>query len=126
MAATGLVAAAGALTLAATPAAAATNVPMGLLQPIETGFVVNGDVLTFGNGLLVCAQPNPSLPQLACPRMHNGTDGNNGYVMNYVDVDDDPTTFNSSSSTVTIPAGATVAKAWLFWSADGFDPETGG
>src|SRR5688500_3372534 len=36
----------------------------------------------------------------------------------WVDVDGDPSTFNSSRATVTVPAGATVDQAALYWGGD--------
>jgi uncharacterized repeat protein (TIGR01451 family) len=36
----------------------------------------------------------------------------------WVDVDGDPSTFNSSRATVTMPAGATVDRAALYWGGD--------
>ena len=38
--------------------------------------------------------------------------------MGYVDVDGDATTFNSSTATLSLPAGATVTWAGLYWGAD--------
>ena len=38
--------------------------------------------------------------------------------MAYVDVDADATTVNSSTATLSLPAGATVAWAGLYWGAD--------
>ena len=38
--------------------------------------------------------------------------------MGYVDVDGDATTVNSSTSTLSLPAGATVVWAGLYWGAD--------
>ena len=46
---------------------------------------------------------------------------NNNYVMGYVDVDADATTFDSSSATVSsvaLPAGSTVLWAGLYWAGD--------
>ena len=38
--------------------------------------------------------------------------------MGYVDVDGDATTLNSSTATLSLPAGATVTWAGLYWGAD--------
>ena len=38
-------------------------------------------------------------------------------VSSYIDIDGDPSTFNSSSEDVTIPPGATVIKAFLYWQS---------
>ena len=43
---------------------------------------------------------------------------NNNYNMGYVDIDGDGSTVNSSTATLTLPAGATVSWAGLYWGAD--------
>jgi large repetitive protein len=43
---------------------------------------------------------------------------NNDKNMHYVNVDPGDGRFNSSSATLTVPAGARVAKAYLYWAAD--------
>ena len=43
---------------------------------------------------------------------------NNVYFMDYVDVDGDLSTFNSSSSTLTLPANADVVWSGLYWTGD--------
>ncbi|ACU36421.1 conserved repeat domain protein [Actinosynnema mirum DSM 43827] len=40
---------------------------------------------------------------------------NNGYTMNFVDVDSDPSTSNSSTATLAMPSGSTVLYAKLVW-----------
>jgi hypothetical protein len=87
---------------------AATVVPGGTFQTITNGQLVHGDIITAGNGLLTCGA--------ACP-VHSGSQANNGYTMTYADTDSDATTFDSTTASLTIPAGATVAKAWLMWDA---------
>jgi uncharacterized repeat protein (TIGR01451 family)/LPXTG-motif cell wall-anchored protein len=108
----------------AVPAAAhaATVVPARTFAPIEPGFIVNGDVLTAGNGLMDCdPAPHPTGdPRGTCEELHTGANANNWVMMRYVDVDSDPATFNSSRATLTIPDGARAVKAWLFWSGDGY------
>lgn len=82
---------------------AADTVPEDDFQTIVDGFQFFGNLTSTGNGLLWCG---------------DGCQGeNNPNTMTYVDVDDDPDTFNSSSGNLTIPAGATVAKAVLVWQA---------
>ncbi|WP_307039723.1 DUF7507 domain-containing protein [Agromyces ramosus] len=91
--------------------AAAVEVPSGTFQTISSGLAINGDLTSTGNGLLTCPTST------ACTALHQGGGTNNTVSMNYVDVDADPSTFNSSSATLTIPAGATLAHAWLMWEA---------
>lgn len=96
-------------------AANAVPVPGGPdFATIMDGFGVNGNLTSAGNGLLTCGT--------ACTFHASGSPGNNGLIMSYVDVDSDPSTFNSSSARLVIPAGATVAKAWLMWQANGWAP----
>ena len=45
-------------------------------------------------------------------------DDDNDFAMTYVDVDGDPTTFDSSSAQLTLPAGASVLFAGLYYGAD--------
>nr|MCU0537084.1 DUF11 domain-containing protein [Hydrococcus sp. Prado102] len=79
-----------------------------------------GDIQIVGNTLLTC---NPSgTSGASCSTARNSFTGspaprNDTYNMIYVDVDGDPTTFNSSTANFTLPAGATVLRAYLFWGA---------
>lgn len=81
---------------------------------------VRGDIQIVGNTLLTC---NPSGTNGAsCSTARNSFTGtptprNDTYNMIYVDVDGDSTTFNSSTANLTLPAGATVLRAYLFWGA---------
>ena len=65
---------------------------------------VNGDFLMRGNTNLECVSGCPGAPVT-----------NNGFNMGYVDVDADPATINSSTNTFTLPVGATVEWAGLYW-----------
>ena len=72
----------------------------------------NGDIILRGNSLLTCAAST------SCTTAQTGGGGaNNNFDMIPIDVDADVTTFNSSSATITIPAGATVLYAGLSWGA---------
>jgi hypothetical protein len=78
---------------------------------------LHGNISAVGNTLMTC----PS--SAACTAAQNGTSSgdalnNNSYTMARVDVDGDASTFDSSSSTVSLPAGSTVVWAGLYWSAD--------
>ncbi|HYM82235.1 MAG TPA: right-handed parallel beta-helix repeat-containing protein [Candidatus Limnocylindria bacterium] len=71
----------------------------------------NGDILPIGNTLMSCSGAG-------CANARNGTGGNlnnNDFSMQYVDVDGDATTFCSSRATLTMPPGATVLWAGLYW-----------
>ena len=76
----------------------------------------NGAIAMFGNNLMTCP------PSTACTAALAGSGSgsalnNNDYVMTNVDEDLDGTTFNSSSSTVTLLPDSTVLFAGLYWGA---------
>lgn len=82
-----------------------------------------GDILLRGNSLMTC----PS--SLACTDAINRTGSgnalnNNGFPMEFVDVDADPSTRSSSSADVSLPANSTVIFAGLYWSAYTAGPRT--
>ena len=73
-----------------------------------------GDVAAVGNTLLTCPTATPG-----CTNAQDGIGGtlnNNNWNMTPVNVAGG--TVNSSSATVTLPAGATVLWAGLYWGAD--------
>ena len=100
---------------------------MGATTP---SFAANlrGGVAVAGNTLETCPA---NLAARARHKAHHGktsgsratnepciNDYNNAQNMQYVNVDPGDGRFNSSTATVTIPAGATVVKAFLYWAAD--------
>jgi hypothetical protein len=79
---------------------------------------VRGDLTLAANTLMTC--PDVGGTEATCLGARNGIGGlaalnNNGYAMELVDVDGDPSTFDSSAATLTLPAGATVQFAGLFY-----------
>ncbi len=81
-----------------------------------------GDITMASNSLLTCATP-----AAACATARNGPSSNtvsndslnnNNYTMGYIDVDSDSSTFDSSSASLNLPAGATVLFAGLYWGGD--------
>ena len=78
---------------------------------------MRGSIEAVGNQLLTC----PTAAS-GCTNAQNRTGAvgtmNNNYNMGYVDIDGDGSTVNSSTATLTLPAGATVAWAGLYWGAD--------
>ena len=85
--------------------------------------VANGDISIVGNTSMTC--PSSS----ACTAARNGTAtgnaaSNNAYVMTYVDVDADATTFSSSRADLALPAGATVLFAGLYWGGESTSPDS--
>ncbi len=85
---------------------------------------LHGDIAEIGNANSTC---NPAwTPSPACDT--NSTTLSNsskGYGV-LVDVDGDPTTTNSSRSTVALPTGATVAYARLTWGSTGDNTDDNG
>jgi uncharacterized repeat protein (TIGR01451 family) len=85
-----------------------------------------GDIVHTGNTLMTCPASD-----LACAAAQDGTasgapSNNNSFAMEYVDVDADGTTFNSSTAGLTLPAGAQVLFAGLYYggnTAAGGEPE---
>ena len=73
-----------------------------------------GDITSAANTVMTCPAADP----LCAPARAGGTRDNNNFLMTYVDVDADGTTFDSSTADLTIPAGATVLFAGLYWGAD--------
>jgi uncharacterized repeat protein (TIGR01451 family) len=73
----------------------------------------NGDIAMAANVLATCRAT-----QSGCPAARSGTGNNNSYFTDFVDVDTDPTTFNSSEAQLALPADATVRFAGLYWGAN--------
>jgi hypothetical protein len=75
---------------------------------------LHGNLSAIGNTLMTCPTAAAN-----CAAARSGSPySNNDFTMGYVDVDADGSTFDSSSATLTLPAGATVAWAGLYWAAD--------
>lgn len=97
-----------------------------VIDPISQDWTaqVYGGFLQIGNGVLRCDPNAPPASADSCSRMHSGlpttqnnTNTNDTNRMVYADTDANPATYNSTSATITIPAGATVAYARLYWAA---------
>jgi hypothetical protein len=75
---------------------------------------LHGNLGAVGNTLMTCPTAAGN-----CAAARSGSPySDNDFTMGYVDVDSNASTFDSSSATLTLPAGATVAWAGLYWSAD--------
>jgi hypothetical protein len=75
---------------------------------------LRGNLSAVGNTLMTCPSAAAN-----CAAARSGSPYNdNDFTMGYVDVDADATTFDSSSATLTLPAGSTVVWAGLYWAAD--------
>ena len=102
------------LALLALHAGAAAPAAAQIVRNFTPRFTTNvpGDVALIGNTVMSCTGGGN------CTNARNGNGGNiddNDHNMQYVDIDADGTTFSSSSATLTLPAGATVLWAGLYW-----------
>lgn len=87
-----------------------------------------GDILAIGNTVETCQAGTSSsqAPTTTCAAAQGAapaTAANNGIINNsfnmvYVDTDNDASTFNSSSSNLSLPAGAQVLFAGLYWGGE--------
>lgn len=105
-----LIAALAAMALAA-PAAAQ------VIRGFNPRVTVNqrGDITLIGNTIMTCSGGG------GCTNGRNGTGGqtnNNSHTMVYVDIDGDASTFSSSTADLSLPAGAAVSWAGLYWGGD--------
>jgi uncharacterized repeat protein (TIGR01451 family) len=92
----------------------ATNA--AVLRPFALRYTSNqpGDITIAANTLETCP-----IADASCAAGKNGTGAkvnNNDFAMQYVDVDADGSTFDSSRATLVLPAGATVLFAGLYWA----------
>jgi uncharacterized repeat protein (TIGR01451 family) len=85
---------------------------------------LHGDIAAIGNANSTCS---PSwTPATSCDtNSQTVNNSNHGYGV-LIDTDGDASTTNSSSSTVSIPAGATIVQARLTWGATGDNTDDNG
>ncbi len=94
-----------------------------VVTPFNPRFTANatGDIAITGNTMETASRVgNPGRTQQDVTNAQNGVGSfinNNDWSMAFVDVDTDPTTFNSSRATLTLPVGATVLFAGLYWGS---------
>ena len=100
-------------TLGAAAPALAADTPFS----VRFAQTLRGSINAVGNQLLTCPDAAAGCAD-ARNRVGTAATMNNNYNMGYVDVDGDPATVNSSTATLSLPAGATVAWAGLYWGAD--------
>ncbi|XLS29237.1 T9SS type B sorting domain-containing protein [Flavobacteriaceae bacterium M23B6Z8] len=74
---------------------------------------IKGDYTFLANGILNRVNNNNSAND-----PYNGTANNNGFYRDYIDVDNDNSTFSSSSSTLNIPFCSKIAYAGLYWAGN--------
>ncbi len=109
--------------IAMVPAAASAD------RGFTTRFSTNdtGDIAGIANTLMTCPAGSTSsaAPATSCAATQSVTattasnpSYNNNYDMTYVDVDSDGSTFNSSTANQTLPSGAEILFAGLYWGGD--------
>tara|TARA_R110002073_G_scaffold72537_1_gene177458 strand:- start:450012 stop:453299 length:3288 start_codon:yes stop_codon:yes gene_type:complete len=69
---------------------------------------INGDLTIIGNSIVNNSANTP----------YDGSSNNNSFTMVYVDVDNDPSTFSSSSAELTLSNCDRVVYAGLYWGAN--------
>jgi uncharacterized repeat protein (TIGR01451 family) len=82
----------------------------------------SGDITIAANSLLTCPPGATNTSAITCETAKSSTSGaaglaDNDFDMRYIDVDGDPSTFDSSSARLVLPPGATVLFAGLYWGA---------
>ncbi|MDT0187071.1 hypothetical protein Q9S36_43490 [Microbacterium sp. ARD31] len=104
-----------AVSLAATVLVPAAPADAAVVRPFTKVFSkqANGSIQITGNALMTCGTST------SCLQAQDGSvsASNNSFDMRFLDVDSDPTTSRSSSANLTIPSGARVLYAGLFWGA---------
>jgi uncharacterized repeat protein (TIGR01451 family) len=77
----------------------------------------SGDIVMAANTLLSCASGASGCADARAGRS-GAKLGNNSWNMEFVDVDSDTATFNSSRADVSLPADASILFAGLYWGAN--------
>ncbi|HEX8648749.1 MAG TPA: hypothetical protein VF715_17770, partial [Thermoleophilaceae bacterium] len=83
---------------------------------LRYGSVERGDITMAANTIVSCPDGAAN-----CASARDGTGTvvrNSAWVMVPIDVDSDPSTFDSSSADLRVPAGATILYAGLYWGSD--------
>lgn len=88
---------------------------LAIVTPFAVRYTANdtGDITFAANTLMTAPASDP-----AAVNAQNGVGSklnNNDFVMTYVDIDSDSTTWNSSSADLVMPAGSQVLFAGLYW-----------
>jgi hypothetical protein len=101
---------------AAAPAAPAAPEASGITFGQRYHALQHGGIVRAANVSITC-RTTPRAP--SCGDVQRGARGANGdFDMFYVDVDDDPNTYNSSRAEVRLPAGSRVTYARLYWGGN--------
>lgn len=80
--------------------------------------VHHGGIIRAANSAITC-RTTDSGSATPCPSVRRGAQGVNGdYDMFYVDLDDDPNTYNSSRARLALPTDSRVRYARLYWGGN--------
>jgi hypothetical protein len=106
----------GAALVALLSAIAAPTAHADRAYSVRYAATEHGAIRLAANGLETC----PTAAAGCVAARNGGTPpvDNGQFVMGFVDVDSDATTFDSSRADVSLPAGASVLWAGLYWSGD--------
>ena len=91
-----------------------TASPADAATPLATRYsgTIVGDVQMTGNAVLTC----PVTDSVCIQALSDGSANGNARNMQYVDIDGNSSTFNSSAADVALPAGSSVVWAGLYWA----------
>lgn len=97
--------------------ALASSASAAVEQPFVPRFTANdrGEIQVVGNTLMTC--PAVADCSAAQQGLGPGSLNNNGWNMVRVDADGDPSTFDSSTANLSLPSGATVLFAGLYYGS---------
>jgi hypothetical protein len=84
-----------------------------------------GDVAIVANASMTCPTTAATCAAAQAGIGSSGQLNNNEYPMEYIDVDSNPTTVSSSRADLSLPPGATVLFAGLYWGGDSTAAERG-
>ncbi|MEU0375340.1 DUF3344 domain-containing protein [Streptomyces sp. NPDC006283] len=105
------------LTAAAAPAPTPPAAP-GIPFAQRYHAVHHGGIVRAANSAITCRTPK-SASVTSCSSVRRGAKGVNGdYEMFYVDLDDDPNTYNSSRARLAVPEDSRVRYARLYWGGN--------
>lgn len=80
---------------------------------------INGQITTAANTIMQCPLGTPDpLANSGCEGARAGTNArnNNSFDMQWLDVDSDSSTFDSSTATLSVPSGSRILFAGLYWT----------
>src|SRR5262249_42463957 len=104
----------GSVVLLAVVPGASADRPLGPLPRFSV--VTQGDITIAANSLESCISGSPNCgPTRDASGAPSPRSNNDRQTMTWVDVDGDPSTFDSSSADLSLPTGATVLFAGLYY-----------